>query len=248
MDEVRRKVYLDLFASPYSLIPLAGGLTSLMAGWAVGGEPTLMVAGIAGVLAGIGVTASRWIWGIEDLTEKAYEYELDKQQKVQEARLDRLDEQLTKDRDPRTQGCLRELRLLYGNLKQAAAQGKISGSSYEVIDGVGKVFDECVKQLEHSHSLWDTMRQLQGPARETMLLQRDKLIEDVVMTVNDVGKMVDGYFVTTSNRSRSELNNVRRELNESIEAARRAEERTAELERSVNLDYQQQNTSNSRRP
>lgn len=234
MDEVKRKVYLDLFASPYNLIPFAGGLTSLMAGWAVGGERTLMIAGLAGVLAGIGVTASRLIWGIEDLTEKAYEYEVDKKQKIQERQLDELDAKLTKDRDPRTQACLRELRLLYGNLKQAASQGKISTSSYEIIEGVGKVVDECVKQLEHSHSLWETARQMQGPARDSMMMQRDELIQDVVMTVIDVGKMTESYFLTASKRNRSELNQVRRELNESIEAARRAEERTAELERTVN--------------
>lgn len=239
MDEVKRKVYLDLFASPYNLIPFAGGLTSLMAGWAVGGEPTLMVAGLAGVLAGIGVTASRLIWGIEDLTEKAYEYELDKKQKLQEKQLDQLDAKLTKDRDPRTQACLRELRLLYGNLKLASAKGNISASSYEVIEGVGKVVDECVKQLEHSHSLWETARKMHGPSRDTMMVQRDELIHDVVMTVVDVGKMVESHFLSTSKRNRSELDNVRRELNESINAARRAEERTAELERTVQQDLRE---------
>lgn len=233
MDEVKRKVYLDLFASPYNLIPFAGGVTSLMAGWAIGGEPTLMMAGVAGVLAGIGVTASRLIWGIEDLTERAYEYEVDKKQKDQERQLDDLDAMLTQDRDPRTQTCLRELRLLYGNLKQAAAKGNISASSYEILEGVGKVVDECVRQLEHSHSLWETARKMHGPAREAMLAQRDGLIEDVVMTVVDVGKMVESFFQSTSQKTKSELGRVRQELNESIEAARRAEERTAELERNV---------------
>ncbi len=238
MDEVKRKVYLDLFASPYSLLPFAGGLTSLMAGWAVGGEQTLMIAGVAGVLAGIGVTASRLIWGIEGLTEKAYEYQVDKQQKDQEQRLDELDDKLTKDRDPRTQTCLRELRLLYGNLKEAADKGKISGASYEVLEGVGKVFDECVKQLEHSHSLWETARKMQGPARTDMMQQRGELIQDVVMTVVDVGQMVESHFKETSKKNQSELGKVRRELNESIEAARRAEERTAELERSVRKELE----------
>jgi len=233
MDEVKRKVYLDLFASPYSLIPMAGGLTSLMAGWAVGGEQTLMLAGMAGVLAGIGITASRLIWGIEDITEKAYEYQVDKQQKDQEQHLDDLDAKLTKDRDPRTQTCLRELRLLYGNLKEAAAKGKISGASYEVLEGVGKVFDECVKQLEHAHSLWETARKMQGPARNDMMQQRGELIQDVVLTVVHVGQMVESHFSETTKKNKSELGKVRRELNESIEAARRAEERTAELERNV---------------
>jgi hypothetical protein len=68
MDEVKRKVYLDLFASPYNLIPFAAGLTSLMASWAIGGDLTLTMAGIAGVLGGIGVTASRLMCLIEGLT------------------------------------------------------------------------------------------------------------------------------------------------------------------------------------
>ena len=233
MDEVKRKVYLDLFASPYNLIPLAGGLTSLMASWAVGGDPTLTMAGIAGVLGGIGVTASRLIWGLESLTEKAYEYQLDKSQKDHDRKLDELDEKLTRDKDPRTQGCLRELRLLSSSLQKAADVGKISTSSYEIMEGVGKVVDQCVKQLEHSHSLWETARQMRGPARDSMMEQRDEIIEDVVATVVDVGAMVDNYLLNESQRQKSELSKVRRELNESIEAARRAEERTAELERSV---------------
>ena len=239
MDEVKRKVYLDIFASPYNLIPFAGGITSLMAGWAIGGQTTLMMVGVAGLLTGIGVTASRLIWGIEDLTEKAYEYQLEKEQKTQKQQLDELDEKLTRDHDPRTQACLRELRGLYGNLRNSAEQGKLSASSYEVIQGVGKVFDECVKQLEHSHSLWETAREMGGPTRETMLVRRDGLIEDVVMTVIDVGKMVESYFASASKKSSSELRNVRQELNESIEVARRAEERTAELGRNVRRELRE---------
>lgn len=240
MDEVKRKVYLDLFASPYNLLPVAGGLTSLMASWAVGGSPTLTMAGIVGVLGGIGVAASRLIWGLEGLTEKAYEYQVDKQQRDHERKLDALDGKLSRDRDPRTQACLRELRLLYDGLQRAAEKGNITTSSFEIIEGVGKVFDECVKQLEHSHNLWETARKMQGPARESMLAQRDGIIQEVVTTVVDVGAMVERYLVNQSKRNRSELSKVRQELDESIEAARRAEERTADLERTVRAGITEQ--------
>ena len=233
MDEVKRKVYLDLFASPYNLIPFAGGITALMASWAINGDPTLTFAGIAGILGGLGVTASRLIWGLEGLTEKAYGYQVNKQQRDQEKRLDRLDNQLTQDRDPRTQTCLRELRLLYASLQEAAKKGNINTSSYEIIEGVGKVFDEAVKQLEHSHSLWETARKMHGPARDAMMSQRDEIIGDVVKTVVDVGAMVERYLLNETQRNKSELEKVRRELDESIEAARRAEERTAALEQSA---------------
>jgi len=233
MDEVKRKVYLDLFASPYNLIPFAGGLTSLMASWAIGGHPTMTMAGIAGVLAGIGITASRLIWGLEGLTEKAYNYKLDNQQKLKERQLDKLDEKLTRDRDPRTQSCLRELRLLFGSLQKAVEKGNINAASYEIMEGVGKVFDESVKQLEHSHALWETARQMRGPARDSILQQRDEAIREVCATVVEVGEMVEKLLLSKTKRKKSELSKLRRELDESIEAARRAEARTAELERSV---------------
>lgn len=233
MDEVKRKVYLDLFASPYNLVPIAGGITSLMASWAVGWEPTLTMAGIMGVLGGLGVTATRLIFGLEDLTEQAYDYQLDKQQKDKEAQLDRLDALLQGDHDPRTESCLRELRLLYDSLQKAVEKGNINASSYEILEGVGKVFDETVKQLEHSHSLWETARRMRGPARESILQQRDEVIRDVCITVSDVGQMVDKYLLTKTKQKRSELNKLRRELDESIEAARRAEARTAALDKSA---------------
>ena len=43
--------------------------------------------------------------------------------------------------------------------------------------------------------------------------------------------MVERHLLSTSKKNRSELDKLKRELDESIEAARRAEERTAELER-----------------
>ena len=233
MDDVKRKVYLDLFASPYNLLPLAGGITALLGSWAIGGDPTWTMVGIGGVLTGIGVTASRLIWGLESLTEKAYSYQLDKKQKDYERRLDQLDAKLSRDQDPRTESCLRELRTLQASLQKASEKGNISKSSYEVLEGVGKVVDQCVNQLEHSHSLWETARRMRGPARDSILGQRDEIIQDVVATVVDVGQMVDNYLLGQSRRQRSELNKVRQELDESIEAARRAEERTAELERQV---------------
>jgi hypothetical protein len=65
MDPVKRKIYLDLFAAPVTLVPLVGGLTALMAAWALGGHGLLTFLGISSVLAGIGMFASRLIFGLE---------------------------------------------------------------------------------------------------------------------------------------------------------------------------------------
>ena len=83
MDEVKRKVYLDLFASPMTLLPFVGGATALLGSWAIGGVSLLTFGGIAGMVIGAGVFASRLIFGLDKLTERAYQYSQDQQQQMQ---------------------------------------------------------------------------------------------------------------------------------------------------------------------
>jgi len=57
--------------------------------------------------------------------------------------------------------------------------------------------------------------------------------------VVDMGAKVDRFLLQRTQQSRSELAQLRQELNETMEAARRAEQRTAELEQSARHDLQQ---------
>ena len=155
MDDVKRKVLLDLFASPGTVLPIAGGLTMLLASWATGGSPTLTFGGIAGVLGGLGVLASRLILGLEGMTKRAYDLVVGKQRAEQEAALEELDRNLCNDDDPRTQQCLRDLRMLYDGLQKKVKDGDVTPAAYEILEGVDKLFKMCVHQLEHSHELYE---------------------------------------------------------------------------------------------
>lgn len=228
-DAVRRKVLLDIFAAPTSLLPVAGGLTALMASWATGGDATMTFAGIAGVLSGIGILASRLILGLDKLTENAYDYYVDRQRHEQEANLQRLDQQLEADNDPRTQNCLRELRHLYARLKSKVDSGRITPAAYDVIEGVDNMFSVCVKQLEHSLELWETAKTMRGPARDSMVAQREELVREICDTVIHLGNTVEQFHLVTTKKNREDLARLRAELDESLEIARRVEERKAEL-------------------
>lgn len=228
-DAVRRKVWLDIFAAPTTLFPVAGGLTALMASWAIGGNSTLNFAGIAGVLGGIGILASRLILGLDKLTQDAYDYFVERQRSEQEHSLELLDEQLVKDRDSRTQNCLRELRHLYSRLKTKVDSGRITPGAYDVIEGIDNMFQACVKQLGHSLELWETAKTMRGPARETILQQRDELVEEICSTVIHLGKTVEQFHLVTTQKNREDLARLREELDESLEIARRVEERKSEL-------------------
>lgn len=228
-DAVRRKVLLDIFAAPSTLLPIAGGLTALMASWATGGNATLTFAGIAGALGGVGILTSRIILGLDKLTEKAYDYFVERQRTDRESSLERLDSLLVQDRDSRTQNCLRELRHLYSRLNDKVDSGRITPAAYDVIEGVDKMFSVCVKQLEHSLELWETAKTMRGPARDSILTQRDALVREVCESVVHLGKTVDQFHLVTTKKNSEDLARLRLELDESLDIARRVEERKAEL-------------------
>ena len=74
---MKRKILLDIFASPGTVLPIAGGITALLASWAVGGQSALNFAGVVGILGGFGIFASRLILGLEKITRDAYDHVMD---------------------------------------------------------------------------------------------------------------------------------------------------------------------------
>jgi hypothetical protein len=235
-DNIRRKVMLDIFAAPGTLLPIAGGLTAFMASWAMGGNAPLTFGGIAGILAGVGVLASRLILGLEGITKRAYDYVLEGQRTDQIAALRNLEERLLQDEDPRTEHCLRELWHLYSRMKEKCETGKINPAGYEVIEGVDKMFRVCIEQLEHSLELWETAKPMRGPARETLLQQRDALVREICATVTHLGAQVEQFHLMKTKKNRADLARLRKELDESIEVARRAEARATDFVESGQLD------------
>jgi hypothetical protein len=229
MDEVKKKVLLDLFVSPWTVLPVAGGLSAWLLSWAIDGSAALNVVGLAGVLAGLGMIATRLIFGLEEITHDAYAYLHERTRQEQEAALDDLDRRLSGDNDDRTQTCLRELRQLYRLFQEQVQDGKISGSTHRILDQVEKMFRACVTQLEKSYELWTSAQSLSGTARKSLLTQRDGVVAEVVETIRHLGRTVEQLHAFRRDESASELARLREELDDTIRVARRAEERIASL-------------------
>jgi hypothetical protein len=236
MDKVKNKVLLDLFVSPWTVLPVAGGLSAWMLSWAVDGSGLLNLAGLAGVLGGIGMLATRLIFGLEEITHDAYAYLREQERQEQEASLDALDRRLTSDNDDRTQQCLRDLRELYRLFQKQVQEGKISGSTNRILDQVERLFRGCVRQLEQSYELWRTAEKLSGPARKTLLQKRDEVIEEVLVTIGHLGKTIEQLHSFRSRQGESELAKLREEMDETLRVARRTEMRMANLEKEAAYD------------
>ncbi|MEE8450823.1 MAG: hypothetical protein V3R99_02880 [Thermoguttaceae bacterium] len=234
--DVRRKVLLDLFASPSTLLPIVGGVSALILSWAIDGGPALSMLGLAGLLGGMGWFATRLIFGLEDITSNAYEFLHEQQRHKQEEALDDLDNRLRKDRDPRTQESLRQLRELYGKFVGDVQSGKINRSTHEILEIVEELFRTSVAQLEVSYQLWQTSRTLGKEAKQKMLAQRDEVVEEVVDTIRHLGTTIEQFFAFTRKKNKDNLGRLREELDEAIRVARRTEERMASWENDPQAD------------
>ena len=221
MDDVKKKVLLDLFVSPWTVIPIVGGLSAWLLSWGVDGSTTLNLLGLTGVLTGLGIQASRLIFGVEQLTEKAHGYLSAKERRDRDQRLDQLAADLQNDDDPRTEECLRRLRVLYASLEQEPASGHTAMTFRQKVD---KLFQAAVGQLERSWELWTKAQRLPGRTGRPLLDERKKAIDEVVLTVNHLARTVEQYHAFQLEDTDDELAKLRQELDQTIEAARRADE------------------------
>ena len=225
--DVRRKVLLDLFASPSTLLPTVGGLSVLILSWAIDGPAAMNMVGLAGILGGMGWFATRLILGLKEITSEAYEFVQAQQRQKQEEALDDLDGRLRRDRDPRTQQCLRQLRDLYGRFVEDVKSGKINRSTHEIVEIVEELFRTSVTQLELSYKLWQTARKLTGDAKEKVIQQREEAVAEVDDTIRHLGTTIEQFFSFTRKKNKDNLGRLRNELDEAMRVARRTEERMA---------------------
>lgn len=230
MDRVKKKVLLDIFASPWTLVPVAAGLSAFIVSWGFDGVTWLNMAGLSGLLAGAGGLATRLIFGVEKLTQDAYRYLNEQQKREREAALDQLDRQLSSEPDPRTEDCLRQLRRLYAGFQDDVAAGRITGQTHLIMGQVEQVFRATVSQLELSYELWTKAQTLRGKARDALLDQREQVIQEVMKTINHLVRTIEQFHTFQVKRNTSELERLRAELDETLLVARRTEQRLADID------------------
>ena len=222
-EDVRKQAALDLVVSPWTLGPAVLGATALLAGWAAGADPALLLGGIGGVLAGAGVLATRWIAGLETITAAAWEKLTARERAEREADLDALDRELQRDGDPRSQKLLRALRHLRDGLAEDERAGKLGGAGGLLKDRSEEVFAACVAQLRHSLELDATARTLPTRARGELREERQAVLGEVAETVRHLAAAATEARKAPAKRTDGDLARLREELDATLEVARRTE-------------------------
>jgi hypothetical protein len=235
IPEARKKVLLDLFGSPLTLFPLAAGAACLVLSWAIGGNSMLNFAGICGGLGGLATFATR-LTGYKALLTKQRQYEHEEKIKHKKQELDLLDSKLTKDMDPRTQNCLREIRHLYQSLEEDI-KGDVSKSGYQILETIEDLFHACVEQLEHSYELHETAKHLSGGNKKKVKKERERVVEEVVEATAHLGEFVQEFRVLKSKRNKKDLSSLRKKLDSHLDVAQRVSTQMNEYDVNLEMEF-----------
>lgn len=230
MDRFQRRAVIEVTRSPQTSLPVGLGMFALFVGLAIGPFGLLSLAGMLGIMAGVGFAVRKLVKGFSKLTNSAYEQFFESQQAKQLKSLRALDRRLQRDHDQRTHNLLRQLWHLYQTLESDIKEGKLSYNAHDVLEKVDSMFRVCVDHLDLSYQLWEMARRQGGHQARKKLQHREELIQEVSESVEHLEKVVGKLEESAVERNTGELKRLREELEESMRVAKAVEERTSELE------------------
>jgi|GEM_PF-248682 len=231
-DEIRQRVFLRLAASPLVLGPVVLGFTSMVSARAFDFRQAglFVFGGIAGILIGAGSFVSKLLLsGNKEAHKVLTEVEKEKFENRQKS-LDELERALERsDNDPRPEEALGDLRTLVDTF-QSIEKDSSSGKWAIMVDvrlQVESLFAHCVRLIEQTHHLRLTADKLSTEAaRHPVLEQRELIIHEIQACVKQLShSLVSLQKLGHVQASTQDLQQMRKELDSSLEVARKVEER-----------------------
>jgi len=192
--------------------------------------------GLTGILAGIGMAATRWVFGFEAISQTAMAEMQGENQRSQTVNLDRLEQDLKVDRDSRTAQSVQDLRRLYRRLDKAGVMGNQTDCPVlpEIKAKAEQLYQSCLDSLARTLEFWRAAQEMATQeGRKQMLDARESLIAEVGKSVYHLGKTVDHLQASMLKRDRQDdsLARMRQELDMGLEVAQRIEQRMDQLNR-----------------
>jgi hypothetical protein len=236
VDPVKRKVISELFFAPSVMLPIVGGISAGMLSWAMGGNASLTMGAIAGILGGLGWMMTRIIFKVEAITEEAMRFEQEHAIEKENEQLDRLMEKLEADKDERTQDYLILLRSLRDDFQNHTSQPGVQMRSARVREQVSAIFNAAVEQLGNSFKLWELSENLGGESRRKVLANRELILKEVSATIDRLQVAVTQIKEMIRQDEKTDLASMREELEATMRIARRAEEKLKDIENSTSIN------------
>ncbi len=181
-------------------------------------------------MVGIGTFFTRLFVGDERVAKKSIADLRREHEQEQIDKLDELDDQLTKDRDPRTQKMLQDLRSLVKTFKDSSHDDNLNTPSLlDITAGVEELFEEGVQMLRKSLEFYRTAKDFNDQStRKTILQRREEVLDDVGKSIDQLGKLLTDIQAMDV-QDHSQQDRIRQELKDSFDVAKRVRERMSSL-------------------
>ena len=228
-QDLKTKIALDVLVTPYTIVPGGIGLSLLMLSMIMGA--TVGFIGFCSCLFGLGALIYNFVFNFENISKRAARDWAMKLKKEKNERLDSLDRRLVKDRDPRDQTALRDMRVMYDEFQKDIEGGRISRSvTAEMLAQVDEIFDACVHQLEQAFNIWRTMNNpISDKLRQQLSEQREEIISAVQESVANMALVINEIRLVRHQSDANELKALGRKLASHLETAKRVEERVSKF-------------------
>ncbi len=230
MDDTRKQIYNELFLAPSVVLPVVSGSTAWLLSWGLGGITLLNGVGLVAVLFGVGWFATRFIFQLESITEKAFRDQITKKIKEEDAKLDDLMLRLRADKDYRTKDYLMLLRTNRAELERISQSPGVQLRSMEIVKQGRQLFWASIEQLEQSLRLYNLAERLNGDDRNEVLKEREHFVNEAKESSEHLQVAVRTFRQFVDKNQDMDLDTLQAELRESIEVAKRTEERMRDLE------------------
>ncbi|RLT17965.1 MAG: hypothetical protein DWI26_01630 [Planctomycetota bacterium] len=212
------------------VLPVVGGASAWLLSWAGGGNDWLNLAGLVGVLGGVGWFATRFIFQLDGISEKAMQDLAEEALQKEEKHLNELQKRLANDRDPRTEQYLILLRENRTELERFARTPGIELRSLEIVKQARQLFWAASDQLDQSMKMYELAQKLNGSEKQGVLAQRERCLEEARESSEHLSDAIATFRQFADKTLERDMDTLQLELAESIRAAKRSEERMRELQ------------------
>lgn len=230
MEALRKRILREIFIAPSVVLPVVGGASAWLLSWAGGGNDWLNLAGLVGVLGGVGWFATRFIFQLDGISEKAMKDLAEEAVKKEEKHLNDLQKRLANDRDPRTEQYLILLRENRTELERIARTPGIELRSLEIVKQARQLFWAASDQLDQSMKMYELAQKLTGSEKQGVLAQRERCLEEARESSEHLRDAIATFRQFADKTLERDMDTLQLELAESIRAAKRSEERMRELQ------------------
>lgn len=228
MRDLRKRILLELFITPFTVVPFLFGTSLLLLSEVLGGYAAFM--GFVSLLVSLGAFLTNLLFNLENISEKAVTQIQNQKVRDKERTLDDLDQKLQKTDGDDDEISLRNLRLLYQAFCVDISEKKINQYvPSELLVAVDDIFNACIVKLGRSFEIWNMAGKMAGTLKRQLLKQRKDLVADVEKSVAELANVINEIRALQFKSEKDELERLQNKLNSQLEIAKATEEEMASI-------------------